>query len=205
MEQQVFQNATVIKLTGSICQLTLLPAWEPFTAILSGRLRLREDKLTNPVAVGDLVNGYRQSSRKVSRGHAVITEILPRKNYLIRKSVNLSRQAHIIAANMDWAYVILSATEPQTPYQFIDRFMVTCQAYRVPVSIILNKIDELEWAEGYRDQAERCKEIYLQAGYQVLEVSAKTGKGIDVLAQRLKGKISLFSGISGVGKAKSSL
>lgn len=201
MEQQVFQNATVVKQTGALCRLTLLPRWEPFTAILSGKLRLRGDKLTNPVAVGDRVHGYRQPAGKYPGEHAVITEILPRKNYLIRKSANLSRQAHIIAANIDWAYVILSATEPQTPYQFIDRFLVTCQAYRVPVSLILNKTDELEWAEGYRSQAVHCRDIYLRAGYEVLEVSARTGMGLDSLSQSLKGRISLFSGISGVGKS----
>ena len=200
MEQQVFQNATVIKQTGSLYRLTFLPGCEPFTAILSGRLRLKGDHLTNPLAVGDRVNGYLQAAARQNDA-AVITEILPRKNYLIRKSANLSRQAHIIAANLDWAYIILSATEPQTPFPFIDRFLVTCQAYRVPATLVLNKTDELDLADGYRSQAAHCRNIYQRAGYEVLEVSARTGFGMDLLAGKLKDKISLFSGISGVGKS----
>lgn len=110
MKQQQFQNATVIKQTGSLYRLTFLPRWEPFTAILSGKLRLKEGKLTNPVAVGDRVNGFWEPGSNEKKEKAVITEIHPRVNYLIRKSVNLSRQAHIIAANLDQACVILSAT-----------------------------------------------------------------------------------------------
>jgi ribosome biogenesis GTPase len=201
MEQQVFQNATVIKQTGSLYRLTFLPAWDPFTAVLSGKLRLKGDNLTNPAAVGDRVNGYWQPAADRQANHAIITEIQPRKNYLIRKSVNLSRQAHIIAANIDWAYILLSATEPWTPFPFIDRFLVTCQAYRVPVTLILNKTDELQWASDYAPQAEHVKKIYEKAGYTVLEVSAKTGEGTAQLEEQLKDKISLFSGISGVGKS----
>ncbi|MFA5768689.1 MAG: ribosome small subunit-dependent GTPase A [Bacteroidales bacterium] len=201
MEQQVFQNATVIKQTGSLYRLTFLPQWDPFTAVLSGKLRLKGDKLTNPVAVGDKVNGYRQPAGNGKENHAVISEILPRKNYLIRKSVNLSRQAHIIAANIDWAYILLSATEPETPFQFIDRFLVTCQAYRVPVTLIINKTDELQWARDYAPQAAHIRDLYQKAGYPVMEVSAKTGEGTDKLTHQLKDKISLFSGISGVGKS----
>jgi len=201
MEQQVFQNATVTKQTGSLYRLTFLPVWDPFTAVLSGKLRLKGDKLTNPVAVGDKVDGYWQPSDNRKENHAVITTIQPRKNYLIRKSVNLSRQAHIIAANIDWAYVLLSATEPETPFPFIDRFLVTCQAYRVPVTLIINKKDELNRIEGYATHAAHIRDIYQKAGYPVLEVSAKTGEGTAQLVNRLKGKISLFSGISGVGKS----
>jgi ribosome biogenesis GTPase len=201
MEQQVFQNATVIKQTGSLYRLTFLPIWDPFTAVLSGKLRLKGDKLTNPVAVGDKVNGFRQPTGNSKENHAVITEILPRKNYLIRKSVNLSRQAHIIAANIDWAYILLSATEPETPFPFIDRFLVTCQAYRVPVTLIINKTDELQWATDYIARITHTRDIYQKAGYHVMEVSAKTGEGTAELANQLKNKISLFSGISGVGKS----
>lgn len=201
MEQQQFKNATVIKQTGSLYRLTFLPRWEPFMAILSGRLRLREGKLTNPVAVGDRVNGFWQPGGNDQKEKAVITEIHPRVNYLIRKSVNLSRQAHIIAANIDWACVILSATEPKTPFPFIDRFLVTCQAYSVPATIILNKTDELERVPQYLSQAEQYRDVYQRAGYTVMEVSARTGAGMELLAQHLKGKISLLSGISGVGKS----
>jgi len=201
MELQVFQNATVVKQTGSLYRITFLPGWDPFTAVLSGKLRLKGDKLTNPVAVGDKVNGYWQRADKQKENQAVITDVMPRKNYLIRKSVNLSRQAHIIAANIDWAYLFLSATQPETPFPFIDRFLVTCQAYRVPVTLILNKKDELQWATDYTPQAAHIRNIYQKAGYPVMEVSAKTGEGTAELACQLKDKISLFSGISGVGKS----
>ncbi|NLA15900.1 MAG: ribosome small subunit-dependent GTPase A [Bacteroidales bacterium] len=201
MQLQTFENATVVKQTGSLYRLTFLPGWEPFTAILSGRLRLRGSKLTNPVTVGDQVSGHWQPGEYNQQRKAVITDIHPRKNYLIRKAANWSRQAHVIAANLDWAYVVVSATEPQTPFQFIDRFLVTCQAYSVPAAIVLNKTDELEWAEGYDQSAFHLKDVYTRAGYQILEVSGKTGAGMDAFAEKLKGKISLLSGISGVGKS----
>ena len=201
MEQQTFENATVVKQTGSLYRLTFLPGWDPFTAVLSGRLRLKGSKLTNPITVGDKVSGHWQPGGKKQQKEAIITEIHPRKNYLIRKATNLSRQAHIIAANLDWAYVILSATEPQTPFQFIDRFLVTCQAYNVPATLVINKTDELAWAEGYSSLAAHMKDVYVRAGYRVLEVSAKTKAGIDTFAEELKGRISLLSGISGVGKS----
>ena len=107
----------------------------------------------------------------------------------------------MIAANLDRAYIILSATEPQTPTQFIDRFLITCQAYSVPATIVLNKTDELDWAEGYNILAEQVKDIYTKAGYEILEVSARTGAGMAPLAEKLKDNVSLVSGISGVGKS----
>ncbi len=201
MERQTFENATVVKQTGVLYRLTFLPEWKPFTAVLSGRLRLAGSKLTNPITVGDKVSGHWQPDDKGQQRKAIITSISPRTNYLIRKATNLSRQAHVIAANLDRAYIILSATEPQTPTQFIDRFLVTCQAYSVPATIVLNKTDELEWAEGYDRLTEQLKDIYTKAGYEILEVSAKTGDGMDVLAKKLKDSVSLLSGISGVGKS----
>ncbi|MFY9117037.1 MAG: ribosome small subunit-dependent GTPase A [Bacteroidales bacterium] len=201
MERQTFENATVVKQAGALYRLTFLPEWKPFTAILSGKLRLAGSKLTNPVTVGDKVSGHWQPGERGKQRKAVITDITPRKNYLIRKAANLSRQAHVIAANLDRAYIILSATEPQTPTQFIDRFLITCQAYSVPATIVLNKTDELDWAEGYNILAEQVKDIYTKAGYEILEVSARTGAGMAPLAEKLKDNVSLVSGISGVGKS----
>lgn len=195
-----FINATVVKQTGNMYKLCLLPKWEPFTAVLRGKIRLKGDTLTNPLTVGDHVDGYFQGAVKDPSQEAVITAIHPRRNYLIRKSTNLSRQAHIIAANIDTAYLVLSATEPQTPLAFIDRLLVTCQAYRVPAVLLLNKCDELIEIPAYREQADHLASIYRQAGYSVQKVSAKTGMGLDALRNSMKDKVSLFSGVSGVGK-----
>lgn len=191
----MFKNATVVKHAGNSYKLCFLPEWKPFSATLRGKIRLKGDSLTNPVAVGDIVDG------EVINGEAVITAIHPRRNYLIRKSTNLSRQAHIIAANLDAAYLIVSATEPETPLAFMDRFLVTCQAYRVPATLVVNKIDELDLFPDYRAYVAHLTDIYTKAGYPVLEVSAKTGEGLDSLHQTMKDKVALFSGISGVGKS----
>ncbi len=196
-----FTNATVIRQTGNMYKLCLLPQWHPFSAVLRGKIRLKGDSLTNPLAVGDLVDGYFQESTHGTEGEALITTIHPRRNYLIRKSTNLSRQAHIIAANIDTAYLVLSATEPQTPLAFIDRLLVTCQAYRVPAVLLLNKCDELDEIPRYREDADRLTAIYRGAGYCVREVSAKTGMGMEAHREELKEKISLFAGVSGVGKS----
>ncbi len=190
-----FERATVVKQTGNLYKISFLPEWKPFQAVLSGKLRLKEGKLTNPVAVGDLVDGI------MTAKPAVITCVHPRKNYLIRKSANLSREAHIIAANIDSAYLVLSATEPQTPLQFIDRFLVTCQAYSVPVTLLVNKYDELRSVPEYQENSDHITDIYTKAGYTVLNVSAFDGTGLETLSMLLKDKISLFAGISGVGKS----
>lgn len=199
MKESIFTNATVIKHTGGQYQLCLLPQWEPFTAVLRGKIRLQGDRLTNPIAVGDKVDGLFQEG--ASGPQALITAIHPRRNYLIRKSTNLSRQTHIIAANIDAAYLIVSATEPETPLAFIDRLFVTCQAYRVPVTLVINKMDELDRFPDYRSQVAHLRRIYTTAGYPILEVSACNGQGLATFQQALAGKTSLLAGISGVGKS----
>lgn len=189
IQNRSFTHATVIKHTGSHYLLTCLPHWEPFEAVLRGRIRLKGDTLTNPLAVGDWVDGF-----YLAGGDAVITRIYPRRNYIIRKSTNLSRKAHIIAANVDTACLMVSARLPVTPLPFIDRFLVSCEAYRVPVVLIVNKCDL-----GNPD-ADFC-EAYTRAGYRIFRVSAKDGTGIAALREELCGRIALFSGISGVGKS----
>jgi len=185
-------EAVVVKNAGSHFILSKLPQWQPFPAVLRGKVRLGAGSATNPVAVGDRVI-YKEDNP------AVITEILPRDNYLIRRSTNLSRQSHVIAANMDQAVLAVSLYFPEIKLPFLDRILVTCEVYKVPVVIALNKVDL------YRDMDPEsvnafCK-IYREAGYRVIMTSTVSGEGIDELREACRGKISLVSGESGVGKS----
>ncbi|MEG0517294.1 MAG: ribosome small subunit-dependent GTPase A [Bacteroidales bacterium] len=186
--------ATVVKHTGSHYLLSQLPAWELFPAVIKGKLRLKGFNSTNPVAVGDLVEFERIESEL-----ATIKTILPRKNYIIRKSTNLSRQSHIIAANLDMVFLIITIDLPEVKQQFIDRFLVTCQAYNVPVSIIINKMDL--YNPAHLECVAAFEEIYSGIGYPVLKVSATTAEGLDALKEICNKKVVLFSGQSGVGKS----
>jgi len=212
MEERI---ATVVKNAGSHYLLSELPKWDPFPAVLRGKVRLQKSSATNPVAVGDKVSYitadekgplFRVASQpytgKCSTGaipFAVITEILPRQNYVIRKSTNLSRQAHVIAANLDQAVIAVSLFFPEIKLPFLDRILVTCEVYKIPVVIVLNKVDL------YRDEAPEAlaefHRIYEGAGYRVIDTSCKTGEGIAELREACAGKLSLFSGESGVGKS----
>ena len=183
----------VVKHTGSHYLLSRLPEWDLFPAVLRGKVRLKGSVATNPVAVGDVVDYIWEE------GMSVIERIHPRRNYIIRRSANLSREAHIIAANLDHAYLIVTMAFPETKLAFVDRFLVTCEAYGVPVTIVINKSDLLD--EELQQMALSFKDIYAGAGYEIVEVSAKTGSGVDGLRERLRGKVNLFSGTSGVGKS----
>ena len=129
----------------------------------------------------------------------MITGILPRRNYVIRRSTNLSRQSHIIAANVDRAYIVVTIDFPEVKLPFLDRLLVTCEVYNVPVTIVLNKSDL--YGEEHRGRVEAFHSIYEGAGYPVMDVSAVTGMGIDAIRDACKGAVSLFSGVSGVGKS----
>ena len=190
--------ATVVKNAGSHYLLSPLPAWEPFPAVLRGKVRLERSGSTNPVAVGDRVR-YELDGAATEEHPAVIKEILPRDNYLIRRSTNLSRQSHVIAANLDQAVIIVSLLFPEIKLPFLDRVLVTCEVYKVPVLIMLNKVDL--YREEFPDMVASFRKIYESAGYTVLETSARTGEGIDVLRERCRDRINLFSGESGVGKS----
>ncbi len=195
MEIKKTGQATVVKHTGSHYLVSNLPEWSVITCVLRGKLRLKEGVTTNPVAVGDHVLYETEGD-----GRGVITEILPRKNYIIRKSTNLSRQAHIIASNLDQVFLIVTLNFPQTKFEFIDRFLVTCEAYKVPVKIIINKIDIL--TPEYGNSLEIFRHIYNEsAGYQIIETSGLKGINIESVRGECRGKLSLFSGISGVGKS----
>ena len=199
-------EATVVKHTGSHYLLSRLPEWELFPAVLRGKIRLKGSSATNPVAVGDLVSfeaevteGSDVAAGVTLENPAAITAVKPRKNYIIRKSTNLSRQSHIIASNLDRAFIIATIDYPEIKLPFLDRILVTCEVYNVPVTIVLNKVDL--YRESHKDMLEAFHEIYEGAGYPVMEVSALTGEGIDALREACKGHVSLFSGVSGVGKS----
>ena len=200
-------EATVVKHTGSHYMLAQLPQWNLFPAVLRGKIRLKGSTATNPVAVGDHVtftadvpdDAQNPMECLTSENPAAITAVHPRKNYIIRKSTNLSRQSHIIAANLDRAFIIATIDFPEIKLPFLDRLLVTCEVYNVPVTIVLNKVDL--YRESHAEMLEAFHEIYEGAGYPVIEVSAKTGEGVDVLREACNGHVSLFSGVSGVGKS----
>jgi len=190
--------ATVVKNAGSHYELSALPAWELFPAVLRGKVRLERSGATNPVAVGDRVR-YELDGPANEEHPAVITEILPRDNYIIRRSTNLSRQSHVIAANLDQAVIVVSLLFPEIKLPFLDRILVTCEVYKIPVLIALNKVDL--YREELPEMVATFRRIYEGAGYPVLEVSARTGEGVDVLRERCQDRINLFSGESGAGKS----
>ena len=195
-------EATVVKNAGSHYLLSCLPDWTPFPAVLKGKIRLRNNESTNPVAVGDHVR-FESATDSLSdislKNPAQISGVLDRKNYLIRKSTNLSRQSHVIAANVDMAFAVVSLYFPEIKLPFLDRMLVTCEVYGIPVTIVLNKVDL------YREEAPQAVadfiDIYTNAGYRVVCASARTGEGVDELRSLTGGNVCLFSGESGVGKS----
>ena len=195
MEKSKSNIATVVKHTGSHYMLSQLPQWDLFPAVIKGKLRLKGFNSTNPIAVGDLVEYEKDSAGELS----TIKSILPRKNCIVRKSTNLSRQSHVIASNVDMAFLIVTVNFPEVKLQFIDRFLVTCEAYNVPVTILLNKVDLYDQTD--MERVEAFEQIYSNAGYQVIRTSATTGENIDALRDLCKDKVVLFSGQSGVGKS----
>lgn len=161
---------------------------------IKGNFRLKGIRSTNPVAVGDNVEIALNSE-----GTAFITHIEERRNYIIRKSQNLSKQSHILAANVDQAFLIVTVNYPQTSTTFIDRFLASAEAYSVPVVLVFNKCDILSDDERHYQQS--MIHLYETIGYECREISATTGEEVDGLHALLKGKITLLSGNSGVGKS----
>lgn len=202
-------EATVVKHTGSHYLLAQLPEWNLFPAVLRGKIRLKGSTATNPVAVGDKVTFEAEvpegtapadvAANVALENPAAITAVSARKNYIIRKSTNLSRQSHIIASNLDRAFIIATIDFPEIKLPFLDRILVTCEVYNVPVTIVLNKVDL--YRESHAEMLEAFHEIYEGAGYPVMEVSALTGEGVEELREACRGHVSLFSGVSGVGKS----
>ena len=161
---------------------------------IKGNFRLKGIRSTNPVAVGDRV-----SILTNTEGTAFITEIEDRKNYIIRRASNLSKQSHIIAANLDQCMLVVTVNYPETSTIFIDRFLASAEAYRVPVALVLNKTDL--YTEDERRYLEGLIHLYTHIGYPCYAVSALHNEGIDDVKQALSGKVTLFSGNSGVGKS----
>ena len=161
---------------------------------IKGNFRLKGIRSTNPVAVGDRV-----SITPNLEGTAFITSIEDRKNYIIRKSPNLSKQSHIIAANVDQAFLVVTINRPVTSTTFIDRFLASAEAYRVPVVLLFNKTDALEDEE--REYQQMMIDLYETVGYQCLAISAANGSGMDKVRELLAGKTTVLSGNSGVGKS----
>ena len=181
----------VMRATGSWYEV--LHEGEVLRCRMRGKLRLRGVRSTNPVVVGDTVH-----CECGEDGEWVIVDIAPRHNYIIRRASNLSKESHIIASNIDRAMLVVTLVEPVTATEFIDRFLVTCEAYKVPVTILLAKIDLLQ------DNPEAVVEfhrIYEGAGYEVIDISATEGIGVERIKAMLAGKTTLLSGNSGVGKS----
>lgn len=160
---------------------------------IKGKFRIKGIKNTNPVAVGDVVNFETEKS-----GDGVINDICERKNYIIRKSVNLSKQTHIIASNIDVAFLVVTLNNPPTFTTFIDRFLMTAQAYRIPVILLFNKIDT--YSEQELSEIKYLAAVYRRIGYECIGISAITNKNIDSVKKAMEGKTCLISGHSGVGK-----
>ena len=166
---------------------------------IKGNFRIKGIRSTNPVAVGDRVTILENKDNSSGECYGWITEIEDRRNYIIRKSINLSKQSHILAANVDQALLVITVSKPQTSTTFIDRFLASAEAYRVPVILIFNKADLLTDEERHYQQM--MIQLYETVGYECRAISAERGDGVEELRPLLEGKITLLSGNSGVGKS----
>ena len=191
---QQFMQGLIIKSTGSWYQVVAEDG-ETYDCRIKGKFRIKGIKTTNPIAVGDKVSFELEPNAKTG----VIDRLHDRKNYIIRKSINLSKQAQIIAANLDQAFLIVTLASPRTSLGFIDRFLATAEAYSVPTTLVFNKLD-LFSEHGLEILAD-YKMIYEKIGYPCYEVSALKGTNIQIIEALLKDKVTLFSGHSGVGKS----
>ena len=187
-------SALIIKSTGS-SYVALCDDGTKRECHVKGNFRIRGIRSTNPVAVGDKVRIV-----TLTDGTNWITEVEDRRNYIIRRSTNLSKQTHIIAANIDLACLIVTLRHPDTSLTFIDRFLATAEAYRIPVCIIFNKLDLLT-TKDEQTQLRHIRDLYEAIGYQTITLSATDSRQTDAIKDFLKGKITLFSGNSGVGKS----
>jgi ribosome biogenesis GTPase len=187
------EKGIVLKSTGSRYRI-LYNDGKIIDCSIKGKLRIREVRTTNPVAVGDHI--LFEIEQKTNSG--IITEVLDRKNYILRKASNLSKHSQIIAANIDQVFVMITIILPETPIEFLDRFLITAEAYRVPAIIIINKTDL--YGEDEIAKMEYVDSIYNNIGYDTIHLSLKNEAGIEPLKALLKGKTSLISGYSGVGK-----
>lgn len=182
-------TGVVIRATGSWYEVRT--GTETVSCRIRGRLRLKGVRSTNPVVVGDRV-----CCEASDDGTCVIAEIEARRNYVIRRASNLSKESHIIAANVDQALLLVTIAQPETATEFVDRFLVTCEAYKVPAVLLLSKCD-IQQAEALAE----FRAVYEGAGYRVLEASATDGTGLETVKELLAGCTTLIAGNSGVGKS----
>jgi ribosome biogenesis GTPase len=164
---------------------------------IKGKFRIQGIKSTNPIAVGDWVDFEVEDNESQLQG--VIHQIYDRKNYIIRKSVNLSKQTHIIAANIDCVFLMITLNNPPTHPAFIDRFLVAAEAFGIPVVLLFNKEDV--YSKEERTQVQELKAVYEKIGYECIEISALLGHNVERVQAKMKAKVSIFSGHSGVGKS----
>jgi ribosome biogenesis GTPase len=189
-------TGTVYKSTGSWYTVKS-EAGDFMECRIKGKFRIKGIKSTNPIAVGDIVDYEIDENSDVSTG--TVTKIHERKNYIVRKSVNLSHQMHIIASNIDRVFLLVTVNNPPTTFNFIDRFLVTAEAYRIETILVFNKIDTFD--EATLNEQLYMQYVYEKIGYQCLRVSSTEMKGIDALKALMIEKVSMFSGHSGVGKS----
>ena len=190
MEQQHLEG-TVISSTGSWYEVATEQG--TLNCRIRGRLRLKGVRSTNPVVVGDHV------VVEPDGDSSAIVDIIPRRNYVIRRASNLSKESHIIAANVDHALLLVTLHSPATPREFVDRFLVTCEAYKVPVTILLGKADLLEGE--HQAEAEEFEAVYRDAGYDIIRLSSMEGRGVERVREFISGHTILLAGNSGVGKS----
>jgi len=189
-------TGTVYKSTGSWYTVkTNLGAM--YQCRIKGKFRLKGIKSTNPIAVGDVVDFELETNNDTTTG--VINTIHDRKNYIVRKSVNLSKQTHVIAANIDQVFLLITIDNPPTFTSFIDRFLVTAEAYSVKTILLFNKIDT--YNDTTLDEVKYLAHVYRKIGYECIGISAATGKNIDKVKTLMADKVSMFAGHSGVGKS----
>lgn len=191
--QTILGDGRVIKNTGS-SYIVRLDDGRELPCRIKGNFRIKGIRTTNPVAVGDIVTVV-----EAADDADYITAISPRKNYIIRRASNLSKESHILASNIDLAVLVATLREPATPTTFIDRFLATAEAYAVPAALVLNKMDM--WDNDDRELADALTNLYTSIGYPVFAVSATTREGLSELIDFITGKISLLAGNSGVGKS----
>ena len=187
-------DGLVIKNTGS-WYIVLTDDNREISSKIKGNFRIKGIRTTNPVAVGDRV-----SLTVNPDGTGLITAITPRKNYIIRRASNLSKESHILAANVDRAFLVVTLDHPATSTTFIDRFLASSEAYSVPVTIVFNKVDLLDDDES-RELLDAVDYLYSSIGYDTMRICAKNGEGIEQLANKMSGNINLLAGNSGVGKS----
>ena len=187
------EQGTVIRSSGSVYGVRTA-AGTVIDCRVKGNFRLKGIRSTNPVAVGDNVKFDVRSD-----GTAYIVDILERKNYIVRKASNLSKQSHILAANLDLCFLVVTISHPVTATTFIDRFLAAAEAYRVPVVLVFNKVDLYNDTE--REELDYLTALYESIGYKCLHTSAVGGAGVEQLKAAMQGKVSLLAGNSGVGKS----